>query len=134
MAYITQEKKAQIVAKAKPILKKYGFKGTFSAEHGTLTMKLSAGKLDIINNYNDTIESRCWSNPRWERATTCLNISRHHWHEEFSGECLDFMKEIWPVLMEGNWDNSDSQTDYFDVGWYCYIVIGNWSKPYEVRS
>jgi hypothetical protein len=126
--------KAKITAKAKPILQKYGFKGTFSARNGVLRLKLSAGKLDIINNYNETIEARSWSNPLWQRATTDLTVSRHHWSESFNGEALDFMNEIWPVLMNGNWDNSDSQSDYFDVGWYCYIHIGSWNKPYEVRS
>ena len=126
--------KAKIAAKAKPILQKYGFKGTLSAPRGTLTLKLSAGKLDMLNNHNKTIQAKSWSNPLWEPAKNNITVSRHHWSESFSGEALDFMNEIWPVLMEGNWDNSDSQSDYFDVGWYCYINIGSWDKPYEVRS
>ena len=122
--------KAKITTQAKPILKKYGFKATFSTRNGVLRLNLKSGKLDLTKNFNETMQDRHHHN----RATTNLTISRHHWHNEFSGEALDFMNEIWPVLMEGNWDNSDSMTDYFDVGWYCYIHIGNWNKPYEVRS
>ena len=34
MAYMSQEKKAKIVAAVKPILKKYGIKGTFAVQIG----------------------------------------------------------------------------------------------------
>jgi hypothetical protein len=30
----------------------------------------------------------------------------------------------------GNHDRSDSQTDYFDVGFYTDISIGRWDTPY----
>ena len=29
-----------------------------------------------------------------------------------------------------NHDNSDIQTDYFDVGWYVDVNAGIWNKPY----
>jgi hypothetical protein len=32
----------------------------------------------------------------------------------------------------GNWDESDIQTDYFNVGWYVDVKIGSWQKPYKV--
>jgi hypothetical protein len=30
----------------------------------------------------------------------------------------------------GNHNNSDVQSDYFDVGWYIDVNIGKWNKPY----
>lgn len=32
-----------------------------------------------------------------------------------------------------NYDNSDSQTDYFDVGHYTSINLGSWNKPFIVK-
>ena len=33
----------------------------------------------------------------------------------------------------GNHDNSDLQTDYYDVGWYVNLQFGRWNKPYNVK-
>jgi hypothetical protein len=35
-------------------------------------------------------------------------------------------------MNDGNHDNSDIQSDYFDVGWYISINVGRWDKPYEL--
>ena len=47
--------------------------------------------------------------------------------------------EAWDVLQRAdeianlhNWDNSDIQTDYFDVNYYFNINIGKWDKPFQV--
>ena len=46
--------------------------------------------------------------------------------------------EAWTVLhrvaeiaQENNWDNSDSQSDYFDVNYYFHLDIGKWNKDYQ---
>ena len=38
------------------------------------------------------------------------------------------------ALNTDNHDNSDIQTDYFDVGHYVELNIGTWEKPYEINS
>lgn len=47
--------------------------------------------------------------------------------------------KAWEVLRRAveignaeNWNNSDSQIDYFDVNYYFNISIGKWDKNYEV--
>ena len=35
---------------------------------------------------------------------------------------------------EQNHNNSDVQTDYFDVGWYIEINVGDWEKPYKLTK
>jgi len=37
-------------------------------------------------------------------------------------------------MNDGNWNRSDSSVDYFDVGWYIDINIGNWAKPYQLME
>jgi len=132
MAYVSQEKKAQIVAQAKPILKKYGLKATFAVSNGsTLYLNISQGPIDFAQNYNETMAAKPYGlKPDFIAAKDRIQISQYRYDEQFSGVALAFLEEIWPVLMAGNWDNSDSQTDYFDVGWYCYINVGKWNKPY----
>lgn len=44
---------------------------------------------------------------------------------------LDFFKKVRDVLNTGNYDNSNVQEDYFDVGHYISISIGQCDKPYE---
>ena len=42
----------------------------------------------------------------------------------------DVLKKIKEIANEGNHNNSDIMTDYFDIGWYIYINIGDYDKPY----
>ena len=37
-------------------------------------------------------------------------------------------KEIIDIAMEGNFDKSDSQIDYFHVGYYFQLSVGKWDK------
>ena len=54
-------------------------------------------------------------------------INDHH-----TGVSRDFLNELKAAMNDGNWDKSDVQTDYFNVGWYTDIVVGNKgnNKPY----
>jgi len=40
------------------------------------------------------------------------------------------LNELLVAMSTGNHDNSDIMTDYFDVGWYSNINIGQYHKPY----
>lgn len=50
------------------------------------------------------------------------------------GQALEFLKKAFAVLNNGNHDNSDISTDYFDVGWYVNVRIGEWNKPYILEK
>lgn len=57
-----------------------------------------------------------------------LNGGRNHVNQNclnryFDGYALEVMNNIVAALNIGNYDNSDSQTDYFDVGHYIGIRI-----------
>ena len=41
--------------------------------------------------------------------------------------------EVIRLANEENYDNSDSMTDYFDVGYWFHLNIGKWNKPFEVK-
>jgi len=39
------------------------------------------------------------------------------------------LSRLYEIIDEGNFDKSDSQSDYFHVGFYKSIHIGEWQKP-----
>lgn len=114
MAYMSQEKKAQIAPVVKSILKKHGLKGSLSVHnHSTLVLTIKSGKVDFGD----------------------AKGVNHHWLENsFQGKALKVLTELKQAMMVGNHDNSDAMTDYFDVGWYIDIKLGKWNKPYVLEK
>jgi hypothetical protein len=139
MAYMNQEKKAKIVAAVKPILKKYGVKGSFAVRnHSTICLNLKQGKIDFIENYIDTVTP---GNPRMSedqiayiRKNKAIDVNPYWFQDHFSGKAKQFLSEVFTNMKSaGQWyDRSDAQTDYFDTAYYVDVNIGNWKKPYEV--
>ena len=126
MAYMNQEKKAKIAAIIKPILKKYGVKGSLAvSNHMKLVLNIKSGPIDFIGNFNETCD------PRY-LAKDDIQVNTYWYHDHFSGVAKKFLGEVIPAMNCGNHDRSDIQTDYFCVGWYIAINIGRWNKPYEL--
>lgn len=46
----------------------------------------------------------------------------------------DILSRIKEICNRGNYNNSDSQSDYFDVGWYFSLSIGKWDKPFVLKE
>jgi len=145
MAWMNQDKKQKLAPAIKAVLKKYGMKGTIGVNnHSTLVVNIKSGKLDILGNYADITMENMWKAtfPRTEeevRSITNLDVNTYWIHEQFSGKVREFMEEL-KDAMNGkgseihNHDNSDIQTDYFDVGWYIDINVGRWNKPYILEK
>ena len=137
MAYMSQENKAVIAAKIKPILAKYGVKGSLSVcNHSTIVLTLKSGKIDFIENLNRVCGSSHYQTSNGFRPATRghVDVNPYWYHDHFDGKARKFLDEALRVLNTGNHDNSDSQTDYFDVGWYVDVKVGKWNKPYIVES
>ena len=66
------------------------------------------------------------------RKNQSLDVNPYHYKDHFSGRALKFLQEVMPIMNDGNWDKSDIQTDYFNVGWYVDVNIGRWNKPYAL--
>lgn len=130
MAYFDQARKSKIAPVIKSICARYNMKCSISVRnHSTLVIKLSEGRLDLIGNYNRVVQSR-HGEPRAWVAEKYLDVNPYHFSSHFDGECLCFLTELFDAANDGNHDNSDLQTDYFDVGWYVDVDAGNWNKPY----
>jgi hypothetical protein len=47
-------------------------------------------------------------------------------------EAISVMMKAENIINRDNWDNSDAQTDYFDVNYYVHLNVGQYDKPFKV--
>jgi hypothetical protein len=134
MAYMSQERKKNLTPAIKKALKDFGLKGTIAVRnHSTLVVNISSGKIDFIGNYNETTKHNLeCGRPRME-AKDSLDINPYWYHEHFTGDALNALKAILTAMNVGNHNRSDSMSDYFDVGWYVNVNIGQWDKAYMLE-
>ncbi len=105
MAYMNQEKKAALAPQIKAVLKKYKMKGSIKVRnYSTLVVTVKSGPLDISS----------------ERGLSIM-YAHSKTVKEWGGEREAFIRELLNAMNEGNHDNSDIMTDYFDVGHYSQI-------------
>ena len=135
MAYMSQEKKAELSPRIKSICKKYGIKASLAVRnHSTLVLNVKQGSIDFIGNCNDVCGNDHYQVAKGFRGITdnYMDINPYHYKSHHSGRALKFLDEVMTVMNNGNWDKSDIQTDYFNVGWYVDVNIGRWNQPYAV--
>ena len=113
MAYMSQNNKKLLAPLIKKVMDKFNMKGSLGVNnHSTLVMNLKSG-------------------PLFKQCDGSYEQVNNYWIEEhWSGLQKAFLVELNEVMSVGNHDNSDIQSDYFDVGWYVDINIGKWNKPY----
>ena len=133
MAYVSQELKAKLSPAIKLVCKKFGVKASLAVRnHSTLVLNVKSGPIDFIGNLNKV----CSVAPGADRygpyraAVGSIDVNPYHYRDHFDGKALAFLSAILPAMNTGNHDNSDIQSDYFDVGWYVDVNIGAWNKPY----
>jgi hypothetical protein len=105
MAYITSEEVKEIRNEIKAAFPKT-FKFSITREHYCkVNVALMASPLEIEGNLNRTFKNH----------KTIKRI-------------------IDSIVNKKNFDLSDSMTDYFHVGFYTHIQVGQWDKPYQVKK
>lgn len=134
MAYMSQENKAALAPAIKAICKKYGIKASLAVRnHSSLVLNVKEGPIDFIGNSNAV----CAADPYQVANGFKPNndghegVNPYHFRKHYDGVALAFLEEVIPAMMIGNHNNSDIQSDYFDVGWYIDVNIGQWRKPYK---
>ena len=139
MAYMNQTKKATIASKVKPILAKYGMKGSLSVRnHMTICLTLTSGPIDFIG---DLVEQRQFGyvpvklDKTKMRERYELDVNPYWFHDHYTGTALAFLSEIFPAMQGADWyDKSDAQVDYFDTAYYIDVNVGKWNKPYNLTK
>ena len=122
MAYMNQEKKAKIAAKLKPILKKFGLKGSLSVHnHSSITLNIKSGSVDFFTDSGNPEDARKFG----------IQVNPYWYKDHFTGKAKEALSEIVPAMYSADYyDNSDAQTDYFDTAYYVHVNVGKWNKPY----
>jgi hypothetical protein len=138
MAYMNQERKATITNSLKPILAKYGVKGSLSVRnHSSIVLTLKSGKIDFIANSNRVCGNDFYQVQRGFRPNTSGydQVNPYWFQDHYDGLAKEFLTEAFKALKSAGWyDRSDAMTDYFDTAYYVDINIGKWNKPYEVSG
>ena len=117
MAYITQADKKIIAAALKVALKEFP------------TVKYS---LSIQNHHAITCIIK--QGPACLKPATNTNGNVNHYHidKNHNEEAAKILNLINAAMHIGHWDESDTQTDYFNCAWYVHIGIGRWDVPFVV--
>jgi len=135
MAYINQALKKSLAPAIKQICNKYSIKASLAVRnHNTLCLNIQSGKIDFIGTSNQVCGNDHYQTSRGFQPNTSgyENVNVYHYKNHYNGTALAFLDEVITQMNAGNHDNSDLMTDYFDVGWYVNVNIGQWNKPYQL--
>jgi hypothetical protein len=69
-----------------------------------------------------------------ERGYDSINTYHIESDPALTDEAKNVMKMVKEVTQKYNYDNSDIQSDYFDVNFYLGLAIGNSDKPYQYKA
>jgi hypothetical protein len=145
MAYMSQEKKKVIAQKMQALLKGTGIRYSLAVRnHLSIVLTVKSGPVDFLGNYKAAVRKEIESgmsrygasDGRLEHveAAKYVDVNVYHVGRQFSGKVGELVQDMLDVLNTGNWDRSDSQTDYFDVGHYVDFNIGRWNQPYVLTD
>jgi len=74
---------------------------------------------EAINQYLKNAESGHMQN--WE-----------FYYEQMTDRAMETLKDVRSLIESYNYDDSDSQMDYFDVNFYSSYDIGKWDRPLKI--
>jgi len=122
MAYITPETVKGMRNELKVLFpSKDGWKLSLTCRnYSTVSCNILAAPVELRSDPSKTNES---VNNYW--------IETHYKENKVA---KDILLKINTVLNQNNYNNSDTMTDYFDVGHYVAIGIGSWDKPFVLSK
>lgn len=121
MAYITTERVAEIRKELKSAFPTFKFSVT-RKHYSTVDVAILAADIDLLQCEND--------------GKTYAAVNNYWIGENYKDrpEIKAALLKISDIVNNGNFDNSDSQTDYFHVGYYVDISIGRYDKPFVYNA
>jgi len=127
MACVSKEDKQTIQNNIKPILKKYGLKGSLRVNHSTeIVLIIRSGKLDLMANYVD----------KYGYNRPYFSVNTYNIKSDFNDQnIIDCMEQLHQAILSANYfDHSDIMTDYVHVAYYYEIKVGEYNKPYLLNN
>jgi len=135
VAYMNQERKQKISNALKPILAKYGMKGTLKCRQHAISLTLRQGPIDFIGDLNESRNGRLGVAKDEMRKHYELQVNQYWIDEHYTGVSLEFLKQVNEAMQAADYyDRSDAQIDYFDTAYYYDINVGSWNKPYALTK
>jgi 5-carboxymethyl-2-hydroxymuconate isomerase len=128
MAYISQEEKKAVAAQLKKVIPQSWKYSLAVRDHSTLTLTIASAPVDLM--------ALIRANGAHESVRTYAQLSNHWLIENFKGnaEIQALFEKILSALKgPAYFDNTDIQTDYFDVAHYIRVNIGKYDKPFETK-
>ena len=125
MAFMSQENKAKIAAELKKVMPADWKYSLSVRHHSTIVLTISAAPVDLIAHMKMNSERGC-------NHKDYVQVNEYYLDRQFTGELLETFLAIRKALNTDNYDRSDIQTDYFEVGHWVNINIGRWNKPFQV--
>lgn len=125
MAYMNQEKKAQIAAALKKVMPKDWRYSLAVRNYSEIVMTIRKGpsNLMIVPAHGHVDEHI--------HAGIYRQVNPHSYKDNFLPEFDEIFAKIYAALNSaGNYDNSDIMTDYFDVGYYVSLRVGDWDAAF----
>lgn len=126
MAHVGKSKKLKIAAALKLVMPQ-GWRYSLAVRHhSTIVCTVAAAPFDVMAGIG--------SSEYFDASTaTHADINPYHVRAHVDDECLaDVCEKLLEALNTDNFDNSDSQTDYFHVGHYVTLQFGRWDRPFQV--
>jgi len=135
MAYINQAQKAIIAAELKKVVPA-GWKYTLSIHnHTSLIFTLFSAPVDLLEMCN-RLQKAKWEarGQEYSSQKTEFSVNNNFMQDQVEGPALEIFQAIFSAMNCGNHDNSDTMTDYYDVGWYVNVNVGRWDHPFVVTE
>jgi hypothetical protein len=140
MAYINQEEKKVIAEKLKTIIPKT-WKYSLSIHHrNTIVCVIKSADIDIMRMIKDS--DHYIQNKKSHEFHYGVEFIEKSYQEfnikiptlENAPKLQETLEKILLALNTNNYDHSDAQTDYFDVGHYVDFSIGSYKAPLIVTG
>lgn len=128
MAYITAEQTRFIKKKLTESFPDYKF-SVRNENHSSVAVTILSGPVRFDYTEEARRKSASMYNVTSSLKPDYLQLN-HYYLENYENE--NILREMYDLINDGNYDNSDIMTDYFDVGFYVHFNMGAWNKPYVV--
>ena len=132
MAHITKEKSSEIRKALKAAFPGWKFSVRID-HHSSLNCTVKSAPYDLFDYYAPVGYYRDPINLATEieavRKNGHTQVNHYHIDSSWKGPAAADLTKIVEICNSGNHDNSDIMTDYFDVGWWFHLSIGEWNAP-----
>lgn len=128
MAYVSQDRKKLLAAAVAKVMPK-DWKYTMRVRaHSTIVLTIRQAPVDLVKQAVDYSPDKLSIGQG--QYYLQINTSHPDLYYSSGSNTYKIIRDILEALNSGNHDNSDAMTDYFDVGWYVELGIGEYNSPF----